>query len=138
MKDWQFYPLIMAFVGAMIFYALSLADYQDVDRAGDVGLEHGEQQFGVAGSLDEAGQVDDVGGASGADGGDRGLGVGQVGPVPHDGGVERGRRVGTTMDGVDLGPEPVEQGHHVATDEACCAGDQHRGAVESGGTYVSG
>ena len=39
MKDWQFYPLIMAFVGAMIFYALSLADYQDVDRAGGVAVE---------------------------------------------------------------------------------------------------
>lgn len=31
MKDWLFYPLIIAFAGAMIAYALSLADYEEVD-----------------------------------------------------------------------------------------------------------
>lgn len=31
MKDWLFYPLIIAFAGAMIAYALSLAEYENVD-----------------------------------------------------------------------------------------------------------
>lgn len=39
MKDWQFYPLIMLFAGAMIAYALSLADYEDIKGENGVVLE---------------------------------------------------------------------------------------------------
>ncbi len=46
MKDWQFYPLIIAFVVAMVAYALSLADYDNAARASGLTLE-GESLSGL-------------------------------------------------------------------------------------------
>ena len=33
MKDWLFYPLVLAFVVAMVYYALSLATYEKIDSS---------------------------------------------------------------------------------------------------------
>ena len=46
MKDWQFYPLIIAFVVAMVAYALSLANYDDVARTSGLTLQ-GESLSGL-------------------------------------------------------------------------------------------